>query len=496
MRGKVLVIDDEEAIRKSLRMVLEYEGYDCVEAGTGPEGIEMLRRETPDAVLLDIKMPGMDGLEALQAARAKDAHTPILMISGHGDIPTAVEAIQKGAYDFLEKPLESDRVLTALRNAIERKALREENLRLRHQIEARFEMVGRSGALQSVREKIARAAPSHATVLIVGESGTGKEMIAWEIHRLSPRAENPFVKVNCAAIPEDLIESELFGHEKGSFTGATSRQIGKFVQADGGTIFLDEIGDMSPRTQAKVLRVLEGGEVEPVGMTKTLHVDVRVLAATHRDLPAEARAGRFRDDLYFRLNVVTIVSPPLRDRREDIPLLIGHFVEAFSRDNNCRPKSFTAEATATLADRPWRGNVRELKNAVERLLILVEKETIDAADVAALDPEGAGEDEPGRAADSPAGAGAARPESSVPASASAIVVPGRRAGGRPDGGPDPAAFHTLQEYRDEAEKAFILRKLKENRWNIARTAKAIDTPRSNLYKKLDQYGISRDQVQE
>ncbi len=472
MKGKVLVIDDEEAIRKSLRMVLEYEGYECLEARAGPEGIESLRRETPDAVLLDIKMPGMDGLEALQAARAKDPHTPILMISGHGDIPTAVEAIQKGAYDFLEKPLESERVLTALRNAIERKTLREENLRLRHQVESRFQMIGRSEALKGVREKIARAAPSHATVLIKGDSGTGKELIAWEIHRLSPRAEKPFVKVNCAAIPEDLIESELFGHEKGSFTGATARQVGKFVQADGGTIFLDEIGDMSPRTQAKVLRVLEGGEVEPVGMAKMLRVDVRVIAATNKDLPAEVRAGRFREDLYFRLNVVAILCPPLRERRDDIPLLVEHFVDAFSRENNYHPKRFSREAMDVLSSRPWRGNIRELRNAVERLLILAEKDVIEASDVEAIEPESADlhavSGAPGAAAE-PGGTGV---------------------------GPDPATFRTLQEYRDEAEKVFILRKLRENRWNIARTAKAIDTPRSNLYKKLDQYGISRDQVQE
>src|SRR6266540_518406 len=284
MKERILVIDDEVAIRQSLRMVLEYEGYECVEAASGPDGIEASRRETPDAVVLDIKMPGMDGLEALQAIRAKDAHTPVLMISGHGDIPTAVEAIQKGAYDFLEKPLESDRVLTALRNAIERKRLREENLRLRHEVEADLRLVGESKAMKAVREAIARAAPTHATVLITGESGTGKELVAFEIHRLSARAEKPFVKVNCAAIPEELIESELFGHEKGAFTGATARQIGKFVQADGGTIFLDEIGDMSPRTQAKVLRVLENGEVEPVGAEKTVQVDVRVVAATNRDL--------------------------------------------------------------------------------------------------------------------------------------------------------------------------------------------------------------------
>jgi len=470
VKGKILVVDDEEAIRKSLRMVLEYEGYDCVEARNGPEGIEALRREAPDAVLLDIKMPGMDGLEALQAVRAKDPHTPILMISGHGDIPTAVEAIHKGAYDFLEKPLESERVLTALRNAIERKALREENLRLRHDVESRYLLVGESAALKSVRETIARAAPSHATVLIHGESGTGKELIAWEIHRQSPRAEKPFVKVNCAAIPEDLIESELFGHEKGSFTGATSRQVGKFVQADGGTILLDEVGDMSPRTQAKVLRVLEGGEVEPVGMAKTLRVDVRVIAATNRDLQAETRAGRFREDLFFRLNVVTIQCPPLRNRRDDIPLLIEHFVEAFSRENNYRPKRFDKGAVEMLAARPWRGNVRELRNAIERLLILVERDPIEARDVEALEPDGADTDR-------------------APAPAGNAAGSGPRA-------LEPSSYRTLQEYKDEAEKVFILRKLKEFRWNISRTAKAIDTPRSNLYKKLEQYGISRDQVQE
>ena len=479
MSGRILVIDDEEAIRTSLRMVLEYEGYVFLEAGAGPEGIETLRREAPDAVLLDIKMPGMDGLEVLEAARSKDPHTPILMISGHGDIPIAVEAIQKGAYDFLEKPLESERVLTALRNAIERRRLREENVRLRHQVEARYELVGRSPALAQVRETIARAAPSHATVLITGESGSGKELIAWEIHHRSPRALKPFVKVNCAAIPEDLIESELFGHERGSFTGATSRQVGKFVQADGGSILLDEIGDMSPRTQAKVLRVLEGGEVEPVGLAKTLRVDVRVLAATNKDLPAEARAGRFRDDLFHRLNVVAIHSPALRERRPDIPLLIEHFVDAFSRENNYHVKRFDPGAIERMSERDWRGNIRELRNAVERLMILVERDTIEAKDVEALEL-GPG----GLAGVGPAGA----PPPGAPPS------PARSAPAA--GSPDPAGFRTLQEFRDEAEKVFILRKLKEFRWNVSRTAKAIDTPRSNLYKKLDQYGISRDQVEE
>jgi two-component system nitrogen regulation response regulator NtrX len=476
MKGRILVIDDEEAIRKSLRMVLEYEGYDCVEAGSGPEGLEALRREAPDAVLLDIKMPGMDGLEALQEARSSDAHTPILMISGHGDIPTAVEAIHKGAYDFLEKPLESERVLTALRNATERKRLREENLRLKHQVQARLEMIGKAAALQPVREAIVRAAPTQATVLINGESGTGKELIAWEIHAHSPRAGRPFVKVNCAAIPEELIESELFGHEKGAFTGAASRQAGKFVQADGGTIFLDEIGDMSPRTQAKVLRVLEGGEVEPVGLARTIRVDVRVIAATNKDLAQEITAGRFREDLFFRLNVVPITSPPLRDRREDIPALVEHFVEAFSRDNNYRPRSFAPAAVSRLRARTWRGNVRELRNAVERLMIMATGEEIEESDVQAYE----------RGQEALGGAGVPSASGSAPAGTSPPA----------GGGPDPAAFSTLHAYREEAEKLFLLKKLKEFRWNISRMAKAIETPRSNLYKKLEMYGISRDQVQE
>src|SRR5262245_35725266 len=479
MRSRILVIDDEEAIRKSLRMVLEYEGYELLEAASGPEGLETLKRESPEVVLLDIKMPAMDGMEVLQAARARDVHTPILMISGHGDIPTAVEAIHKGAYDFLEKPLESDRVLTALRNAIERKRLHEENLGLRHQVESRYRMIGDSQAMQSVRAAIAKSAPAAATVLIVGESGTGKELIAWEIHRKSVRAEKPFIKVNCAAIPEDLIESELFGHEKGAFTGAAARQIGKFVQADGGTIFLDEIGDMSPRTQAKVLRVLEGGEVEPVGLAKTIRVDVRVIAATNKDLPAEIRAGRFREDLYFRLNVVPVTSPPLRERREDIPALASHFAELFCAENNRRRRSFTADAMMRLQARPWRGNIRELRNFIERVLILTEGESVREEDVLAIEEIAANF---GQGASPGAEAAAAAPAEARPAGAA--------------GGPDPARYTTLQEYREEAEKVFLLRKLRDFRWNISRMAKAIDTPRSNLYKKLEQYGISRDQVQE
>ena len=497
MKEKILVVDDEGEIRKSLRMVLEYEGFECIEAPSAQQGIDTLRREMPDAVLLDIKMPGMDGLEALAAIRTKDAHTPILMISGHGDIPTAVEAIQKGAYDFLEKPLESERVLTAIRHAIERRRLREENTRLRHQVEASMSMVGESRALGAVREAIARAAPAHATVLVSGESGTGKELVAWEIHRLSPRSEKTFVKVNCAAIPEELIESELFGHEKGAFTGATSRQIGKFVQADGGTIFLDEIGDMSPRTQAKVLRVLEGGDVEPVGMAKMIRVDTRVIAATNKDLRERIRAGAFREDLFFRLNVVQITCPPLRERREDIPALIEHFVATLVADSTYRPKTFSPGAIERLAARSWRGNIRELRNAVERLLIMVERDAIEAEDVDALGAEPAvsapAPVEAGAA--EPAGAAAQGPAAGGAAGAGVVGAGAARAAGSLEP-PDPSSFRALQEYKDEAERVFIMRKLKENRWNISKTARAIDTPRSNLYKKLEQYGISRDQVQE
>jgi two-component system nitrogen regulation response regulator NtrX len=339
-------------------------------------------------------------------------------------------------------------------------------------------MIGDSQAMEAVRAAIAKTAPAAATVLIVGESGTGKELIAWEIHRRSARADKPFIKVNCAAIPEDLIESELFGHEKGAFTGASARQIGKFVQADGGTIFLDEIGDMSPRTQAKVLRVLEGGEVEPVGLAKTIRVDVRVIAATNKDLVAEIRAGRFREDLYFRLNVVPIASPPLRDRREDVPALVAHFSDVFCAENNYRRRKISTDAMIRMQSRPWRGNVRELRNFVERVLIMTDGDTVEENDVITVE-RSAGDLEAVAAASpvSPPAAGAA---------------PGAPA----SGGPDPGAFTTLVEYREEAEKIFILRKLREFRWNISRMAKAIDTPRSNLYKKLEQYGITRDQVQE
>ncbi len=456
----VLVADDEADIRSSLRMVLEYAGMSVTEAATGPEALDRVDAASPDAVILDIKMPRMDGLEVLSEIRRRGIDVPVVVVSGHGTIATALEATRRGAFDFMEKPLESDRVLLVLRNALEQRRLREENRDLRLSFEERFRLVGDSAALRRVQEDIALAAPTKASVLITGESGTGKELVARAIHRNSPRDSKPFVKVNCAAIPEELIESELFGHEKGSFTGATRDQAGKFAQADGGTIFLDEIGDMSVKTQSKVLRALQDGEVEPVGAARTLTVDVRVIAATNKDLPAEIGAGRFREDLYFRLNVVPIRVPPLRERREDIDALVAWFAENFCRENGCRAKRFSPDALGVLRGLPWRGNVRELRNAVERLLIMTPGDTIRPEDIPA-----------GLAAplDGEAGAQALR---------ESVVI--------------PHAGTSLQSFKDAAERAYLLAKLEENGWNIAATAKAIDTPRSNLYKKLEAYGLARE----
>ena len=455
----ILVADDEADIRASLRMILEYEGFELAEAASGPDAVQKVESLHPDAALLDIKMPRMDGLEVLAELRRKEPELPVVMISGHGTIQTAVEATRLGAFDFMEKPLERDRVLLVLRNAVERRRLLAENRDLRISFEERFRLIGDSPVLRQAQEAIARAAPTRASVLITGESGTGKELVARAIHGNSTRSGKTFIKVNCAAIPEELIESELFGHEKGAFTGAVREQVGKFVQADGGTIFLDEIGDMSLKTQAKVLRVLQDGEVEPVGAAKSFMVDVRVIAATNKELAAEIRHGRFREDLYFRLNVVPIHIPPLRERKEDVDALVDHFAGAFSRENNYRPKIFTSDALAALRALPWPGNVRELRNAVERLIIMTPADTVRPSDL----PPGLGGDL------------GATPRQDA---AGALVV--RHAG------------NTLQAFKDAAERAYLVEKLRENDWNIAATAKAIDTPRSNLYKKLEAYGIGRE----
>src|SRR3989442_1359779 len=380
-KSRILVIDDEAAIRDSLRMTLEYEGYEFVGAATGQEGLALAEREGPDLVLLDVKMPGMDGLEVLERLRSMNESLPVVVISGHGTISTAVEATKKGAFDFIEKPFASERVLVSLRNALDQGRLRDENRSLKRAVEVRHQMIGDSPGLKQVMAAVGRAAPTNATVLIQGESGVGKELVARTIHRNTLRSRERFVQVNCAAIPEELIESELFGHEKGSFTGATEKQIGKFEQADRGTIFLDEVGDMSAKTQAKVLRVLQEGEVERLGSARTIKADVRVIAYTNKHLDEEIEKGRFREDLYFRLAVIPVHVPPLRERPEDVPLLVRHYMDYFSRENNVRPKRILQAALEMLQRYRWKGNIRELRNTVERLLIMTAGDTIEASDL-------------------------------------------------------------------------------------------------------------------
>ena len=451
MSFRVLVVDDETAIREAIRMTLEYEGYKIDEARSGQDGIEKATRTPYDAILLDIKMPILDGIEVLENLKEQKVASPVIMVSGHGDIQTAVECTKRGAFDFLEKPLNRDKLLLSVRNAVRQQKLEEENTELREKAERDYQLVGDSAVMAELKAQVELAAPTKATVLIQGESGTGKELVAREIHRRSSRSKLPFVQVNCAAIPEELIESELFGHEKGSFTGAVRKQTGKFVAADGGTIFLDEIGDMSLRTQAKVLRVLQEGEVEPVGSATVVKVDVRVIAATNKDLTEEIRNNRFREDLFYRLNVIPIRTPPLRERKDDISLLARHFATVFSGEYNKHPKKYTPAALKALQDASWRGNVRELKNMIERLVIMSPAESIDISDL---------------------------PSEFFRAPGDIISTAMRLA--------------TLQDFKDEAEKSFILAKLRENGWNVSRTAESIDTPRSNLYKKIEQYNIKRE----
>jgi two-component system nitrogen regulation response regulator NtrX len=446
------LIDDDAGIRDSMRMPLEYEGYEYLSAGSAEEGIALVQRESPDIVFLDVKMPGMDGMEALNRIKALNESVPVVMISAHGTTSTAFEASKRGASDFIEKPFGAERLLVTIRNQLDRSRLIDENRTLRRAAEVRHQMVGESAGLRQVGEAIKRAAPTNATVLLLGESGVGKELVARAIHRNSNRSRDRFIQVNCAAIPEELIESELFGHEKGSFTGATEKQIGKFEQADKGTIFLDEVGDMSPKTQAKVLRVLQEGEVERLGSARTIKVDVRVIAATNKDLEAEIEKGTFREDLYFRLSVIPIRVPPLRDRREDIPLLVRHFADLFARENNRRPPRFTQAALEFLGRARWKGNVRELKNTVERLIIMTPGDSVDVddlRDIVRLEPKQQAQDNNEK--------------------------PG-----------------TLREFKESAERAFLVEKLREHAWNISKTAEVIGTPRSNLYKKLEQYGITQE----
>jgi two-component system nitrogen regulation response regulator NtrX len=455
MKHRILVIDDEPGIREALRQVLEYEGYDVRAATSGPEGISLYSEFRPHLAFLDVKMAGLDGLETLSRIKTLEHEAPVIMISGHGTIATAVAATQRGAFDFLEKPLDTDRLLVTVRNALAQSELRGENARLREEVETRHAMVGESQSLREVQAIIDKVGPTPARVLITGENGTGKELVARAIHERSPRRSKPFIEVNCAAIPSELIESELFGHMKGSFTGATARSSGRFEQAEGGTLFLDEVGDMSLAAQAKVLRVLQEGIVTRIGGSKQIEVDVRVIAATNKDVEEEIAAGHFREDLYYRLNVVPIQVPTLRERREDIPALVQHFSTLVAKTAGLPLKRFDEGAIRRFQQHSWPGNVRELRNAIERAVILAPGKTVTAGDLDRM-------------------LGEPMPMEDPP-------LPMERFTGS-----------TFEGFKHEAEKSFLEAKLKEHDWNVSETARALKMPRSNLYKKIERYGLSRD----
>ncbi|HUP02631.1 MAG TPA: sigma-54 dependent transcriptional regulator [Bryobacteraceae bacterium] len=445
---RILLVDDEPGIRQSLGGVLEDEGYDVTSVGSAEECLDAVTRGEFELVLLDIWLPGMDGMEAL--ARLQEippAERPVtVMISGHGSIEAAVKATKLGAFDFLEKPLSIEKVAVVVKNALEHRRLAIENIRLKGDAGSRYRIIGDSVPMKALRQQLTLMAATNGRVLIYGESGTGKELVAHALHALSPRAAEPFIEVNCAAIPEDLIESELFGHAPGSFAGALEAKAGKFRKADGGTLFLDEVGDMSLRTQAKVMRVLDEQRFEPVGAAESLQVDVRVVAATNKNLEEEIERGNFREDLFYRLNVIPFFVPPLRDRAEDIPQLAEHFLREFTTAYGRKPKELTPEAYRILAEYHWPGNVRELRNLIERIVIMNPQVRIDSRHI----PLSAARRAPERAAD--------------------------RSG-------------SLQEVREAAEREYILKKLEETGGNVTRAAEFLGLERSNLYRKMKALGI-------
>jgi len=455
MKERVLVVDDEGGVRSSLAGILGDEGYAVEAVDTGEAALEALESRRYDLVLLDVWLPGQDGLEVLRRIRERDAELPVVVISGHGTIETAVKAVRLGAQDFVEKPLSLEKTVLAVRNALRQRQLETELRELRERLDERYTMVGESASLRRLRAEIAQAAPSNGRVLIFGENGTGKELVARQIHAQSQRAAQPFVEVNCAAIPEELIESELFGHTKGAFTGALAARKGKFELADGGTLFLDEIADMSLKTQAKVLRALQEQRIEPVGGAGGVDVDVRVIAATNKDLDAEIRAGRFREDLYFRLNVIPFHVPPLRERREDVPMLTRHFLQQLSAEHGRRPREVSDEALSVLARLPWPGNVRELRNILERLVIMTPGELIELRHLPASLATSAAELAPAHA----------------------------------EGASAEASDGTLQAAREEFERRYIQRRYRECGGNMSRTAEVLGVERSNLYRKMKGYGL-------
>ena len=516
----ILIIDDEAGIRDTLAMIFEYEQHSVTTAESGMEGLRLAQNSDGpiDCILLDVKMPGMDGLETLDKLREVRPDVPVIMISGHGTIETAVEATKRGAFDFVEKPPDRQRLLLLVRNATEKKQLVNENRIMRERLKGKERMLGTSAAMRNIRAVIERVAPTEARILITGENGTGKELVARAIHHSSKRSDKPFVEVNCAAIPKDLIESELFGHEKGSFTGAMSQRIGKFEQADLGTLFLDEVGDMSLDAQAKMLRVIEEGRLERVGSSsgRPIPVNVRILAATNKNLPEEIRHGRFREDLFHRLNVIPIFVPPLRERRDDVPLLVRTFSEEFCNEMNRKAVRFDEDAMQLLMRLPFTGNIRELRNIVERIVILVPGDIVRVEDVERLGlafsmsaqqviPALASADgQPAPALPeivAPSGAHAG----SADLSRSVILTPTdmRRIeaiekdrysllGANQNPLEEAMQARTFQEFKDRSERIFIEEKLRENNWNISRTADALDIQRSHLYTKIRKYGLMKD----
>ena len=443
LKATVLVIDDEKSIIDTLSSILEDEGYDVLTASSGEKGLKMFSRHNPDIILLDIWMPDMDGIETLKQIRARDKNASVIMISGHSNIDTAVQAIKLGAYDFLEKPLSLDKVLILIKRALEKQQLEKENIALKTSISKQWEIIGESPRMIELEDKIAKAAASQGRVIIFGESGSGKELVARALHNIGDRKDNAFIEVNCAAIPQELIESELFGHEKGSFTGAFETKKGKFELADGGTLFLDEIGDMTLTTQAKVLRIIETQEFQKVGGSKTIRVDIRIISATNKDLEEEIQKAQFREDLYFRLNVIPIYVPPLRERKDDIPLLVEYFLQNLARQYGQKKKKISKVTLRGLMEYDWPGNVRELQNTIERLMIMNPDELIDVKTV--------------------------RP----------IKVTKS----------DYTSFNTLRDAREQFERDFIIKKLQENSWNVSKTAEDLEIERSNLHRKIKSLGI-------
>ncbi len=449
---KILIIDDEEVIRSTLAEILEYEDYETEQAKDGKEGLDMIKKNDYDVVLSDIKMPKLNGIEVLEQALDAKPDTQFIMISGHADIDTAVEATKKGAYDFIQKPPDLNRLLVSIRNAMDKSELVVETKKLRRKITKVRHIIGDSPVMTKIKETIKRVAPTEARVLITGNNGTGKELVARWIHEQSNRASGPLVEVNCAAIPSELIESELFGHEKGSFTGAYKQRIGKFEQANGGTLFMDEIGDMSLSAQAKVLRALQESKITRIGSDKQISVEVRIVAATNKDLLAEIEAGNFREDLYHRLSVILVHVPPLRERREDIPDLVTNFLEDISAEYGMNVPEITEGAIAELMKLDWTGNVRELRNVVERLTIMCDNKITDQ-DV------------------------------------NDFAVPQRR---KRSGGSIFQQYEIFQEFKDHVEKEFITSKLEKHNWNISKTAESMEIQRSHLYNKMQKYGIQRE----